>query len=36
MKDGRIPDPNVVHPVPGYDGEIYVKPSIHTPNILVG
>ena len=36
MKDGRIPDPNVVHPVPGYDGEIYVKPTIQSPNILVG
>ena len=36
MKDGRIPDPNVVHPVPGCDGEIYVKPTIQSPNILVG
>ena len=36
MKNGTTPDPNVVHPIPGYDKEIYVKPTIHNPNILVG
>ena len=36
MKNGRQPDPNVVHPVPGYDREIYVKPTLTNPNILVG
>lgn len=36
MKDGKRPDPNVVHPIPGYDGEIYVKPTIRNPNIIVG
>ncbi|MBO4555829.1 MAG: CatB-related O-acetyltransferase [Elusimicrobiales bacterium] len=36
MKDGKIPDPDVLHPIPGYDKEIYVKPSIKNPNIIVG
>ena len=36
MKDGKHPDPNVVHPIAGYDKEIYVKPTITNPNILVG
>lgn len=36
MKDGKRPDPNVVHPIAGYDKEIYVKPTIKKPNIVVG
>ena len=36
MKDGKRPDPTVVHPIPGYDREIYVKPTITNPSILVG
>ena len=36
MKDGKIPDPDVLFPIPGYDKEIYVKPSIKNPNIIVG
>lgn len=28
--------PNTVHPIPGYDKEIYVKPAITNPNIIVG
>ena len=36
MKNGKMPDPNVVHPIPGYDREIYVKPTIKNPNITVG
>ena len=36
MKDGKKPDPDVVHPIPGYENEIYVKPTITRPNILVG
>ena len=36
MKNSKRPDPNVVHPIPGYDREIYVKPTITNPNILVG
>ena len=36
MKSGKNPDPNVIHPIPGYDKEIYVKPTITNPNIIVG
>lgn len=36
MKNGCRPDPNTVHPIPGYDREIYVRPTIRNPNILVG
>ena len=36
MKDGKIPDPDVIHPVAGYGREIYVRPTIRNPNILVG
>ena len=36
MKDGKRPDPNVIHPIAGYDKEIYVKPTITNPNIMVG
>ena len=30
------PDPNRKNPIPGYDKEIYVKPTISNPNIIVG
>ena len=36
MKNGKRPDPDVLHPVPGYENEIYVKPTITNPNIIVG
>ena len=36
MKDGKIPDPNAIHPIAGYDKEIYVKPMVKNPNIIVG
>ena len=36
MKDGKVPNPNSVHPIAGYDQEIYVKPTIKNPNIIVG
>ncbi len=36
MKNRKKPDPNMIHPVPGYDKEIYVKPTITNPNIIVG
>ena len=36
MKDGKIPNPNVIHPIEGYDMEIYVKPTIKNPNIIIG
>ena len=32
----NIPDPMAVHPIAGYDKEIYVKPTIKNPNIVVG
>lgn len=28
MKDGKILNPNTIHPIAGYDKEIYVKPTI--------
>ena len=31
-----VPDPNTVHPVPGYDAEVYVRPTLTNPNISVG
>ena len=36
MKDGKMPDPKVIHPIKGYDKEIYVKPTIQNSNITVG
>ncbi len=36
MKDGKVPDPNTIYPVAGYDKEIYVKPTLKNPNIIVG
>jgi virginiamycin A acetyltransferase len=36
MKNGKSPDPKVIHPIAGYDKEIYVKPTIKNPNIIVG
>ncbi len=36
MKDGKIPNPNTIHPITGYDKEIYVKPTITNKNIIVG
>ena len=32
----NIPDPNTIHPIAGYDKEIYVKPTLKNPNIFVG
>ena len=32
----NIPDPIAVHPIAGYDKEIYVKPTLKNPNIVVG
>lgn len=32
----QIPNSNTIHPVAGYDKEIYVKPTIKNPNIIVG
>ena len=36
MKHEKSPDPNMIHPIPGYDKEIYVKPTITNSNIIVG
>lgn len=36
MKEGKIPNPNIIHPIAGYDKEIYVKPTIKNKNIIVG
>lgn len=36
MKDKNLPDPTIIHPIAGYDKEIYVKPTIKNPNIIVG
>lgn len=30
------PNPNTIHPISGYDKEIYVKPTIKNPQIIVG
>ena len=30
------PDPSSKYPIPGYEKEIYVKPTITNPNIIVG
>ena len=36
MKNGKKPDPKVIHPIAGYDKEIYVKPTVKNPNLIVG
>ena len=36
MKNGENPNPDIIHPIAGYDKEIYVKPTITNPNIIVG
>lgn len=36
MKNGKNPDPKTLHPVPGYENEIYVRPAVADPRIDVG
>ena len=36
MKNIKQPNPNVIPPIKGYDNEIYIKPTIKNPNIIVG
>ena len=36
MKDGKTPNPDTIHPINGYNKEIYIKPTISNPNIIVG
>lgn len=30
------PNPNTIYPIAGYEKEIYVKPTVENPNIIVG
>lgn len=32
----KRPDPNTIHPIRGYNKEIYAKPCVTNPNIIVG
>ena len=36
MKNGKQPDPMVIHPIANYAKEIYVKPTLKNPQIIVG
>ena len=36
MSDKKMPDPNTIHPIAGYDKEIYIKPTLKNANIIVG
>ena len=36
MKKKKNPDPNEVYPIAGYQKEIYVKPTVKNPQIIVG
>lgn len=36
MNNEKHPNPNTIHPIAGYENEIYVKPCIKNPNINVG
>lgn len=36
MSDKLMPNPDTIYPIPGYEKEIYVKPTIENPNIIVG
>ena len=36
MKGGKIPNSNSAHHITRYENEIYIKPTIKNPNIIVG
>ena len=36
MKENLLPDPMTIHPIAGYEKEIYIKPTLKNPNIIVG
>ncbi len=36
MKSNDLPNPNAIYPIKNYDKEIYVKPTVKNPNIIVG
>lgn len=36
VKYNKRPNPNILYPISGYQNEIYIKPSVKNPNIIVG
>ena len=36
MSEKKTPNPNTLHPIAGYENEIYVKPAVKNPAIIVG
>ena len=36
MENKKMPEPNTIHPIAGYDKEIYIKPTLKNANIIVG
>ncbi len=36
MENSTLPNPNCIYPIAGYKEEIYIKPTIQNPNIIVG
>lgn len=36
LKNGKIPNPETIYPVPGVKTVTYVKPTVKNPNIIVG
>ncbi len=36
MKENLLPDPMTIYPIAGYEKEIYIKPTLKNPNIIVG
>ena len=36
MKQGKMPDPNQIYPMPGITSVTLVKPTVKNPNIVVG
>ena len=36
MRGGKAPDPDAIYPIAGYEKEIYVKPTVKNPDIIVG
>ena len=36
MENKKMPNPNTIHPIVGYDKEIYIKPTLKNANIIVG
>ncbi len=36
MKNGKRPNPDAVYPIPGYNNQVYVKPTVTNSKIKVG